>query len=749
MPRYFDDALPQIGSADLKPMVKAWGGDYKMRKEECIAYLRAAFKDPEKVRDTLAKLEPWERNILAIIRKVGGVIKTNDLLLFILTYGLHPPRPMERYRKDFIRELFRRGLLISTRSSYSVYSETDHGDGICYSDERILAQIGEPTYKPFDIQSESLPGEAHFRPPTNVIMDLMSLLLSIETLGGLRFTQSKTMRVGDETKLRRAMKWENNSLEIDGFSFPSPLKAWLEVLFIAKFLTKNTENQLTLAESPARFAQRPRAEQMRLLVNSFVNTQTWQEREGQALAYLYSRNLLAGRFALVLALTALPLNPEGFFSIEKFEQALFQRIGYDFSFDHLPAYPYFFRETPQEQAAKIGAWEQGIRANWVKQSVPWLASMLTTWLYFLGLVELRMDGKTLIGFRLTELGRETFHPELASDKPAEPAAQASAQPTWVVQPNFDIIAYLDRVSAPQLAFLERCAERTETHKHTAHYHLTRESVYRGLESGLSPEDLLKNLQLGSLTELSQNIQVELREWASLRERILLRRKARLVEFSSAQALKAGLAQGLTGSVVAERFLLMDSAPRVSGWHTINYAQNLPPNLTISETGLIHWKPTLCHDLMTAAQLTQWAEPTSEGNWQLTCASVTSAIKPGKKLSELLSLLQNRVFPNVIIRKYEPIPPVIPPLLEIALRAWAGTKYPVELETAILLRCPHEKVFQAVIASPLMKSLLKGYLDPDLLLVDSSQLEALRQRLDWLGWKVSEQLQVVPLGNRPS
>lgn len=43
----------------------------------------------------------------------------------------------------------------------------------------------------------------------------------------------------------------------------------------------------------------------------------------------------------------------------------------------------------------------------------------------------------------------------------------------------------------------------------------------------------------------------------------------------------------------------------------------------------------------------------------------------------------------------------------------------------------------------MKSLLKGYLAPSLLLVDPSQLEALRQKLDWLGWKVSDQLQVVP------
>lgn len=749
MPRYFDNYLPQVNSDKIKPMLKMWGGvSTKMTKYDCIDFIVAALKDPQKVREAIDRLEPWERNALALIKRMGGSLSSETLKVSLLASGFSPNRTY-RHRDEFAESLIRRGLVLRLDSSNPGYVSTysySREEVMLYSDDRLIAQVGLPEYKPFDIQPVEIPGKTHSRTPTTVILDIMGMLQTIDTLGGLKITQNGTVRVSDETKLRRAMRWDEDSMEVDGFVFPNPSRAWIEAFSVSNLLKITDSSQLVLAETPVQFSQRPLGEQIGLILEGLIRTQNWAETSTGQNIYGGSASRRTARLALTLALAALPPSPDGFFHFGHFEQALFKRIGFTFSLNYIPREPVFYsNETDTQKLQQMAQWQETIRANWAKNEVQWFGKALTTWLYFLGLVELVVDNGQLVGFRLTELGRETFHPELASDKPAEPAAQ----PSWVIQPNFDIIAYLDRVSAPQLAFLERCAERTETHKHTAHYRLTRESVYRGLESGLSPEDLLKNLQIGSQTELSQNIQVELREWASLRERILLRRKARLVEFSSAQALKAELAQGLTGSVVAERFLLLDSAPPVSGWHTINYAQNLPPNLTITETGLIHWKPTLSHDLMTAAQLTQWAEPTPEGDWQLTYASVTSAIKPGKKLSELLILLQNRVFPNVIIRKYEPIPPAIPPLLELALRAWAGTKYPVELETVILLRCPHEKVFQAVIASPLMKSLLKGYLDPDLLLVDPSQLEALRQRLDWLGWKVSDQLQVIPLGSRPS
>jgi hypothetical protein len=285
-----------------------------------------------------------------------------------------------------------------------------------------------------------------------------------------------------------------------------------------------------------------------------------------------------------------------------------------------------------------------------------------------------------------------------------------------------------------LAFLERHAERVKSHHHTAHYRLTRESVYRGLESGMTLEGLVEKLQSGSQTELPQNVAVELREWASLRERIVVRRRARLMEFHSAQALQNGLSQGLTGNVVAERFLLTDSrSALLPGLTVINYAKPLPQNLSVTESAIIHLQRG-SHDLMTAAQLNQWAVHNSHTEWQLTAESVAAALKPGRKIAELLTLLKNRLSRP------------IHPLVELTLRSWAGESYAVELETVVALRCPEERVFEAILVSPMMKPLLKGYLYPDLLFADPKQIETLRQQLHWLGWNVSDQLQVTPLDN---
>ena len=71
MPRYFDSDLPRVGADKLKPMAKIWGGDSKMRKDECIACTAAGLKDPKKVKAVVAGLQPWERNALAAYQAHG------------------------------------------------------------------------------------------------------------------------------------------------------------------------------------------------------------------------------------------------------------------------------------------------------------------------------------------------------------------------------------------------------------------------------------------------------------------------------------------------------------------------------------------------------------------------------------------------------------------------------------------------------------------------------------------------------
>jgi hypothetical protein len=741
MSRYFDNNLPQINADKIKPMVKMWGGtSTKMTKYDCIDFILASLKDPQKVQSAVANLQPWERNALALVKRMGGVVSNKALMTGILISGLAPNHMANQKLRDWSNTLLKRGLVLplDERSDFSYY---DH-EALVYSDDRLLAQVGFPECQLFKIQSQPLPGETHLRRPNAVALDVMGILQTIENLGGIKINQNGSLKVNDLTKFSRAMRWDQDRLEMDGFIFPDPVDAWLEAFSISDLVKKTQAGQLVLSETPAQFAQRPFGEQVRMLMEGLIRTETWQEMKSAPNRSTGSRETRhQGRLALTQALSALPLNPDGFFRIESFEQALFARIGYQFSLSYIPTFSTYYQDTPAEKQRKLAEWQANIRANWLKQEVPWLIAAFTTWLYFLGLVELVMDQSRLIGFRLTEIGRATFHPELDSVEQAEPAPETSSQPAWVVQPNFDIIAYLDRVSAPQLAFLERHAQRTESQRHTAHYRITRESVYGGLESGSSLENLIKNLQAGAQTPLPQNVIVELHEWAGQRERMILHRHARLIEFSSGQALQAQLAQGLKGHIVAERFLLLDSAPLTQGWNKINYSETLPKNLAITETGRISWKNSP-KDLMTAAQLTQWAQPLADGNWQITRESVSAAIKPGKKLAELLSLLNNRLVPNQPASNYMPPVPSIPPLLELALRSWAGAKYAVELEETIVLRCPQEQIFQALITSALIKPLLKGYLYPNLLFVHTEHFETLNQHLIWLGWQISDHLQVI-------
>jgi hypothetical protein len=226
---------------------------------------------------------------------------------------------------------------------------------------------------------------------------------------------------------------------------------------------------LILIESTEQFAAHPFDAQIRLLLEGFLRIHTWWEVPEKNIYLDQDGNGRSqGRLALTMALKALPLDHEAFYSIADFEKFFYLRVGEDFALGHPPRSPYFYRyDNTTAQKKEFLDWQEKTRSDWLKQEFFWLVGAFSTWLYFWGLVELFVDSGKLIGFRLTDTGRTVFHPELATTVlPGEAKLSTSDQPAWVVQPNFDTIVYLDRINAPQVAFLERCAERTESHKHT-------------------------------------------------------------------------------------------------------------------------------------------------------------------------------------------------------------------------------------------------------------------------------------------
>ena len=256
---------------------------------------------------------------------------------------------------------------------------------------------------------------------------------------------------------------------------------------------------------------------------------------------------------------------------------------------------------------------------------------------------------------------------------------------------------------------------------------------RALENTSSLESLLAGLRAGAEAELPQNVAVEIREWAALREKITLHRRGRLLEFDRAVARQAAVQSGVEGALVGERFLLL---PRLPVGETdldvlasvtlkrLDYQKPLPRCLSVSETGQVNLKSSQ-PDLMIEAQVSLWAEARSEGGWQLTQASVSKAVARGGRINELLELFNQR------------LTHAFPKLLRVILLAWAGEKMSVDLGTLSLLRCPNDQVFQAIVSSKMFKPYLIMQIAPDVLVVDGDQLEMLKERLAWAGFDVGD------------
>jgi hypothetical protein len=713
-------------------MARLWGGHNKMRKDECVETIRRGLANPAQVRAAVASLSTLETTALALVKQMGGATTSGELAIALYATGIPVPKPRSPYYSDkpehLIEPLVRRGLFL-TGYDYdpgSLYSPIP-GRGSLFSDARLLEHVGWPEYHPFNLKPAVAPRASTYRRPQTVVLDAISILQAIDNLGGMPLTKSGTLQINALNKLARALNWQAE-ISLDGLAFPEPTLAMVNAFQWAGLLVIQN-GILTLAEPVERFALRPYTEQIRTWLRGFMRMSEWRELTTPGWYGSYGEHLRQGRTALCIALTCLPVAGAEFYAVDDFDQSLFARIGQHFSLEYVLARPYGYNKTPDQIRAEEAEWQHKLRAAWLKREKKWLEAALTTWLYYLGVVELAVENGTPISFRLTELGQAVLHPEsdsrVASAGDSHPAA-------WIVQPNFDIVVYLDRATPRQLAFLERHAERAQAQQHTAHYRLTREAVYQGLESGTTLETLLTELQQGASVALPPNVVIEIREWAGLRERITLRRRANLLEFANSQAREAGLTERVKGIPIGDRFVLLTDDLKTRDWlsHLVDYAGPLPACLTVTEEGIITLKPTI-PDLLIEAQLDRWAERKSGklATWQLTAASVAAALAAKTSIGNLFKLLQ--------VRLLHPVPA----LLAVALQNWAGESSAVEIEDVIILRCKAPAVFQALVTSKMLKPCLRGALAPDVLVVETQHLEAVKARLAWAGLKISDTLSV--------
>ncbi|MCZ6681468.1 MAG: helicase-associated domain-containing protein [Candidatus Poribacteria bacterium] len=520
---------------------------------------------------------------------------------------------------------------------------------------------------------------------------------------------------------------------MDGLTFPRPDEAFPAALQQSGMLVPK-DGVLALGISVDAFAKRPLVAQIRPLIQGFVHNGDWQELEKQSwyeAGELYAR----GREALIFALRRLPSDVDGFFIIDDFSDLLFDTIGSEFSLHRRLFRPVFiWNRSPKEAAKEEEKWRQNRRQEWQELERPWISAVLETWLYYLGLVELGWaeNSTAPTHFRLSELGRAMFLPESAIPGEATVRAPQHRLPSrsgaWVIQPNFDLLVYLDRASSEQLAFLERHAQHVEVQQHTAQYRLTRESVYHALENGSTLQEILSGLESGAAVEMSQNVATEIRHWAALREEIALHRRSRLLEFPAARSRQKALDGGIQGTPVGDRFLLLapQQAENLSRQKKFDYARSLPKCLSVTEKGRITvTDPDV--DFLVEPVLDRWAQRQPDGRWLLTEGSVQAAIEAKHPVDELFDFLKERLTHRR------------PLLLDIALQSWSGQRFRVDMEPVTVFHCPIPKVFQAIARSRTLKPYLRGQLALHLLVVETRKIEDLRAQLQWMGLEISDEL----------
>lgn len=740
----FENYFTHLTTPLVADMARSWGVDKGLSQRQYVVAISRILNDPTQIQRLIAGLKPYERLALEIAKSEGGKISTRMLAIILQLLGVEDPdfKTQSHHDDAFALALIRTGVFIPDIKSNERYYNPNYE--ILISDERILAQVEQAQLPHIPLVKTTTPEADNYRRPASVIFSILGFMQAIALLGGIKLTKSGKPQVNSLRKLMKAQRWEENGILIDGFWFPQPTVGMITAFANSGVLIPNSDKSMLVLANPVEaFANRSYLIQIGQILSGFIVANEWAE--WTPTGWIDVDRYIEARRILLEVLKLLPSDNQDWYSLEDLEQFLFERISDRFS---LIGFIHSVRQfqTPGVSQIEIEQrWREQRQQDWQKREKQWLRQAFATWLYLLGIVELGLTRSTttsapltsknksspsnqtdaIVSFRITELGRALLHPELAS-RPME----IIPQPAWIVQPNFEILVYLDQIAPAQIIFLDRYAERIDIQQHTVQYRLTRESVYQGLEKGSSLAEFIDLLRTGAKVALPQNVEIDISQWAGLREQITIRRDTQILEFPDPQTMQSAMAKGLNGKILGDHFVLLEqNMPLIDSWieQRICYDKLLASCLRINEIGEVKQTQAVA-DLLLETQLKRWMEPRDQ-DWALTQASVKLAIQAGNKVSDILEFLE--------VRLTHPLPPV----LKVALTAWAGSEPTVEMAEIVVLRCTNPEVFRAIAKSEKLRSHFVGKLAPDLLLVQRSQLKKLKQDLAWLGINPLEQLKI--------
>jgi hypothetical protein len=382
--------------------------------------------------------------------------------------------------------------------------------------------------------------------------------------------------------------------------------------------------------------------------------------------------------------------------------------------------------------AGVESWIARHHPYWAEDSLrpslqkPWAEAFLLGVAYHLRIVQAARDGDGW-RVRLAPAGRWLLG---LGDRPALDAVHTQ---TLLVQPNLEVIAYRQGLTAGLIARLTRFAAWKNLGA-ACTLQLEPDTVYRALESGQTFESIRLTLEQHGTRAVPQAVLDSLRTWSNKRERITIYPAATLLEFTSAADLNEALARGLPGVRLAECLAVVASEEAIDFRHfrlTGTRDYGLPPErcVSVEPDGVTLTVDLVRSDLLLETELPRFAEPaggpSSNGRrqYRLTPASLAAAREQGLNAVTLEGWFAQRTG--------GPLTPAARLLL-----SGAGLS-PPRLQRHLVLHVAAPEVADGLLQWPPTRGLIADRLGPTALAVDEEHLDTLRQRLAEAGISLAD------------
>ncbi|GMU93637.1 MAG: hypothetical protein AMXMBFR4_26950 [Candidatus Hydrogenedentota bacterium] len=331
----------------------------------------------------------------------------------------------------------------------------------------------------------------------------------------------------------------------------------------------------------------------------------------------------------------------------------------------------------------------------------------------LGMVEVEPDSAS---FRLTSAGMFALG---TGPDPGE--VESAHEDALVVQPDFEIIAYLDRCTPDLRRKLDTFCDRVRP-GHVTTYKLTQESVYRGLRTGVTMDEFIGMLDAHGRRTLPANVLDQFQTWERKLASVTIHTDCRILEFRTADEADAFAAQDLSARRIGECYVLVESQPtEVSA--VIDYRQPEPRTLR-QEPGLTLRAPWDKTSLFIRRRLQDFADTVTDENGDLIVtlsqARLPKEVDWGLHVAALEVLVD-----GPLASRYR-----------TALRTWCGDTPSPSIHHVSVVRFSDAETCDSALESPELAPLVEGRLGLYTLVMKPKALNEVKRALKAMGLTVA-------------